>query len=182
MNMRRSGVLVHAVPVTSHQSRFISHASSVTFVMAGLLLAGMVLAQKPPAAAPAQKPSAIVPADSNLASLSDSARDALARARPSVVQIQGFFGGNTAQAFHGSGFAVAPGGLVLTNYHVVAENIIHPEKYRLEYRTPEGRTGKITVLAIDLRHDLAVVRAEGFEAPPLALDATTPAKGSRAWS
>ena len=122
------------------------------------------------------------PAEANLASLSESARDALGRARPSVVQIKGFFGGNTAQAFHGTGFAVAPGGVVMTNYHVVAQNVLYPEKYRLEYRTPDGQTGKVTVLAIDVRHDLAVVRAEGFDAPPLALNATTPAKGERAWS
>jgi hypothetical protein len=134
-------------------------------------------------AAQAQSPpSTVAPAESNLALLSESARDAFGRARPSVVQIKGFFGGNTAQAFHGSGFAVAPGGVVMTNYHVVAESVLYPEKYRLEYRTPDGQTGKITVLAIDVRHDLAVVRAEGFDAPPLALDSATPAKGVRAWS
>jgi|SRR5688572_25108871 serine protease Do len=133
-------------------------------------------------AAQAQTPPAPVPLEASLASLSERARDTIGRARPSVVQIKGFFGGNTAQSFHGSGFAVAPGGVVMTNYHVVAESVLYPEKYRLEYRTPDGQTGKITVLAIDVRHDLAVVRAEGLEAPPLALNATTPARGERAWS
>ena len=52
------------------------------------------------------------------------------RTRASIVQIKGFFGNNTAQAFHGTGFAVARGGLVLTNYHVVAEQVLYPEKYR----------------------------------------------------
>ena len=136
-------------------------------------MAGAVQAQPKPA--PATPPT-------DLAALSERARDALARARPSVVQIKGFFGGNTAQAFHGTGFAVAPGGVVMTNYHVVAESVLYPEKYRLEYRTPDGKTGKITVLAIDVRRDLAVVRAEGFDAPPLTLNATTPVKGVRAWS
>ncbi len=116
------------------------------------------------------------------AALSASAREAMARARPSVVQIKGFFGTNSAQAFHGTGFAVAAGGVLLTNYHVVAEQVLYPEKYRLEYRTTEGKVGKITVLAIDVRHDLAVVRAEGFDGVPLALDGTVPAKGERAYS
>lgn len=140
-----------------------------------LAMTGAATAQGPPAPAPA-------PAIANPASLSESARDALGRARPSVVQIKGFFGGNTAQAFHGTGFAVASGGMVMTNYHVVAQSVLYPEKYRLEYRTPDGQTGSITVLAIDVRHDLAVVRAEGFEAPALELNPTTPAKGERAWS
>ena len=116
------------------------------------------------------------------ASLSESARDALARARPSVVQIKGFFGTNTAQAFHGTGFAVAPGGVLLTNYHVVAQQVFYPEKYRLEFRTPDGETGKISVLAVDVRHDLAVVRAERFAPKPLPLSRAVPAKGERAYS
>jgi serine protease Do len=114
--------------------------------------------------------------------VSESARSVLDRARPSIVQIKGFFGSNTAQAFHGTGFAVAPGGILLTNYHVVAEHVLYPEKYRLEFRTPEGSTGAVSVLAVDVRHDLAVVRAKGFDAPPLALDTTVPAKGVRAYS
>ena len=72
--------------------------------------------------------------------------------------------------------------MLLTNYHMVAQQVFYPEKYRLEYRTPDGQTGKVVVLAIDVRHDLAVVRAEGFGAPPLALNATIPAKGERAYS
>jgi S1-C subfamily serine protease len=145
-----------------------------------LLIALIALAGASEAKSPAP---AAVPAESDPALLSASARDALGRARPSVVQIKGFFGGNTAQAFHGTGFAVAPGGVLMTNYHVVAQNVLYPEKYRLEYRTPDGQTGKIVVLAIDVRRDLAVVRAEGLDAPPLSLDtAAQPAKGVRAWS
>jgi serine protease Do len=113
---------------------------------------------------------------------SEGAREILARVRPSVLQIRGFFGANTAQAFHGTGFAVARGGVLLTNYHVVAQQVLYPDKYRLEYRSPEGKTGGITVLAIDVRHDLAVVRAEGIAPRPLLLEATVPDKGDRAYS
>lgn len=146
------------------------------------LLAAVALA--PGAAAGARPARSETPVAPSVvpAALSASAREALARARPSVVQIKGFFGGNSAQAFHGTGFAVAPGGVLLTNYHVVAEQVLHPEKFRLEYRTTEGRIGKITVLAIDVRHDLAVVRADGFDGAPLALAGTVPAKGERAYA
>jgi S1-C subfamily serine protease len=129
-----------------------------------------------------QPAATIAPTEAIVSALSENARDALARARPSVVQIKGFFGSNTSQAFHGTGFAVARGGVLLTNYHVVAQQVFYPEKYRLEYRTPEGRTGKVAVLAVDVRHDLAAVRAEGFDAPPLSLNGTIPAKGERAYS
>ena len=52
----------------------------------------------------------------------------------------------------------------------------------LEYRTPDGRGGEISVLAVDVRHDLAVVQARGLEAPLLELETTVPAKGVRAYS
>ncbi len=130
----------------------------------------------------AQTPAAATNGPVPAGAVSDSARGVLERASPAIVQIKGFFGSNTAQAFHGTGFAVAKGGLLLTNYHVVAEQVLYPDKYRLEYRAPDGRTGPIQVLAVDVRHDLAVVRAGGFTAVPLPLNATVPAKGVRAYA
>ena len=67
------------------------------------------------------QPRAAAPIEAAPQPLSENARDVLTRVRPAIVQIKGFFGANTAQAFHGTGFAVAPGGVLLTNYHVVAE-------------------------------------------------------------
>ena len=150
------------------------------FSRSGRLL-GVVLVLSGIGALHAQ-PRAAAPIEAAPQPLSENARDVLTRVRPAIVQIKGFFGANTAQAFHGTGFAVAPGGVLLTNYHVVAEQVQFPEKYRLEYYTPEGRTGKITVLAIDVLHDLAVVRADGFTSTSLALEAVVPAKGERAYS
>src|SRR5215470_5854860 len=95
------------------------------------------------------------------AAASQGAREVLAQVRPAVIQIKSFLGSNTAQSSHGTGFAVSEGGVFMTNYHVVAERVQHPGKYRLEYRTAEGQTGAITVLAVDVRHDLALVRAAG---------------------
>ena len=48
----------------------------------------------------ARPDSAVVPASSQ------GAREVLAQVRPSVIQIKSFFGSNTAQASHGTGFAV----------------------------------------------------------------------------
>jgi serine protease Do len=113
---------------------------------------------------------------------SENARDILAGVRPGVIQIKGFFGTNTAQAFHGTGFAVAADGMFMTNYHVVAQVVRYPDKYRLEYRSADGKTGKVAVLAIDVRHDLAVVRALGHSPEPLKLETEVPVKGDRAYS
>jgi serine protease Do len=113
---------------------------------------------------------------------SQSAREVLALVRPAVVQIKSFFGSNTAQASHGTGFAMKDGGIFVTNYHVVAEKVQHPGKYRLEYLTADGQTGAITVLAVDVRHDLALVRASGYAPAPLKLQPGPATKGDRAYS
>jgi len=78
------------------------------------------------------------------AAASTTARGILDRVRPAMIQIKGFFGTNTAEAFHGSGFAVARGGVFITNWHVVSDAVLYPEKYRLEYRAPTGATGRVT--------------------------------------
>jgi serine protease Do len=143
-----------------------------------LLLAAAVALITLPAhsQAPALQNQPVLPATS------ENARDVLTRVRHAVVQIKGFFGANTAQAFHGTGFAVADGGLFMTNYHVVAQQVQYPDKYRLEYRTTEGKTGNITVLAVDVRHDLAVVRASGLSPAPLKFAPAAPVKGERAYA
>ncbi|MDH3740123.1 MAG: serine protease [Hyphomicrobiales bacterium] len=117
-----------------------------------------------------------------VAAATQDASRVLKTVRPAIIQIKGFFGANTAQAFHGTGFAVAEGGLFITNYHVVAEQVHEPDKYRLEYRTADGKTGKISVLAVDVRNDLAVVRTDDHTPAPLKVIPTIPVKGARAYS
>ena len=99
-----------------------------------------------------------------------------------MVQIRGFFHGSESSAFHGSGFAVEDGRRIVTNYHVVAQAVLYPQQYRLEYLASDGRTGLLHVLAIDVRNDLAVVAADDLELPTLKLRTEIPAQGERAWS
>ena len=114
--------------------------------------------------------------------LSNSARVRLDAARDSVIQIRGFYRDATTSAFHGSGFAVGTDGFIVTNYHVVSEAVLYPRSYRLEYVTSEGRTGRLQVYAVDVRNDLAAVRAEELDLPPLRLRTQIPRQGARAYS
>ena len=126
---------------------------------------------------------AAVEADIASQELSDESKDRLDGARDSVVQIRGFFDASESSAFHGSGFGVDDGRRIVTNYHVVAQAVLYPEHYRLEYLASDGRTGPLQVLAIDVRNDLAVVAAaDDLELPPLKLRTEIPAQGERAWS
>ncbi len=114
--------------------------------------------------------------------LSNAARVRLDRARDSVVQIRGFVDAARTSAFHGSGFAVDRDGFIITNYHVVAEAVLHPRRYRLEYLTADNRSGTLRVYAVDIRNDLAVVKADDLSLPPLPLRTDIPRQGARAYS
>jgi serine protease Do len=151
--------------------------------MAIMLISAMLATAVLTTAASAQTPApTVATAVPPASAASEIARDTLKRASPSVIQIKGFFGTNTAKAFHGTGFAVAPGGIFMTNYHVVSEHVQDPARYRLEYVTVDGKSGPVTVLAVDVRHDLAIVRASNHAATPLTLQAAPPVKGERAYS
>jgi hypothetical protein len=114
--------------------------------------------------------------------LSNAARVRLDRARDSIVQIRGFVGKAPSSAFHGSGFAVGDDGFIVTNYHVVADAVLHPQRFRLEYVTADDRAGRLRVYAVDVHNDLAIVKAEELRLPPLRLRTDIPRQGARAYS
>ncbi len=126
---------------------------------------------------------AAVEADIAAQELSDEAKDRLDAARESVVQIRGFFDESASSAFHGSGFAVGR----------------RPDRHELPRRRAgaccsrgstgwstwraTGAPGRLQVLAMDVRNDLAIVAAaDDLELPPLKLRTEIPAQGERAWS
>lgn len=82
----------------------------------------------------------------------------------------------------GSAFAVADDGRLATNYHVISEYLLDPERYALRYRDADGGSGPLELLDVDVLHDLALVRfAEPSPRPALAvfeLATSTPDNGS----
>ena len=74
-----------------------------------------------------------------------------------IVKIQVVETGSGARATIGSGFFVTSAGHVVTNYHVVANVINTPERYRVELIEPAGTVHAAHVRAIDAVHDLAVL-------------------------
>lgn len=69
----------------------------------------------------------------------------------------------------GSGFAVDADGLLATNYHVVSEFVLDPDRYSLRFRDSSGRTGGLRVVGVDVLHDLALVRMAPGDRPDEAL-------------
>lgn len=106
---------------------------------------------------------------------SASARELFAKYKERLVQVRVLLNSANEQSSLGSGFVVrddgAKGAWFITNYHVVASLAINPEKYRLELRPTNERTVKVKLIAVDVLHDLAVLRSEPDTA---AADAAVP--------
>ena len=147
------------------------------WLLAGLLCVSAALAQRPapPAAAPTPAPA-----------LSSAAERVYDLAKPRILQIRTLLQAAGRQSTLGSGFLVSADGLAITNYHVVSQFALDPKTYRLEYLAPDGAKGALQLLALDVPHDLAVVRVERaglpfFEFDPRALDNHLP-KGERIYA
>jgi serine protease Do len=155
-----------------------------TRVMIGALVAVCALstsawAQTTPAAhgAPAPAP-AVPPADAASAAsaapagpastpLSLSARKVYEQARSQLVQIRTVLKGRASQTSVGSGFFVSREGHIITNFHVVAEAALKPERHDLVYVTADGREAPLQILQLDVLHDLALLKAS--DAGPAAV-------------
>jgi len=108
--------------------------------------------------------------------------------RAQLLQVRTLLKDQDSQASVGSGFVVDASGLAITNYHVVSQYALRPERYRLAFTMAQGRTGNAELLAIDVIHDLALLRLRGAAPPidfvPLSFrSAALPlAKGERLYS
>jgi serine protease Do len=90
--------------------------------------------------------------------LSASAQRVYEHARPDLLQVRTLLKGQDSQSSVGSGFLVSDEGHIITNYHVVSEAALEPERYRLTYSTADHSEGALELLGFDAIHDLALVR------------------------
>ena len=89
---------------------------------------------------------------------SSAAQKVYSAAKADLLQIRMLLKNGRSQSSVGSGFMVGTSNLVLTNYHVVSQMAIDPDVYVGEYVDTDGKSGPVELLAVDVLHDLAVVR------------------------
>ena len=126
------------------------------------------LAQSQPdaPAAAAQPPAAAASAPISL-----SARKVYEQARSQLLQIRTVLKGRASQTSVGSGFFVSREGHIVTNFHVVAEAALKPERHDLVYVTADGREAPLQILQLDVLHDLALLKAADTTKPAAGFDA-----------
>lgn len=99
-----------------------------------------------------------------------------------VVKIEVVETGSSAKASIGSGFFVSARGHIITNYHVVSDLLHTPERYRADLVDASGARHKVTVAAVDVVHDLAVL-SSGLNPPAhFTLAGANVSQGQRIYS
>ncbi|MEP7295212.1 MAG: serine protease [Burkholderiales bacterium] len=153
-----------------------------------LLVLALALVGGMPSTAAAQ--SAPIPEAAASAPVSLSARRVYEQARSQLVQIRTVLKGRASQTSVGSGFFVSRDGHIVTNFHVVAEAALKPERHDLVYVTADGREAPLQILQLDVLHDLALLKAadkatdaaRGFDALAFRPQAQPLAQGERIYS
>jgi S1-C subfamily serine protease len=126
------------------------------------------------------------PASAAEAPVSSSAQRIYERTRGRLVQVRTLLKTQDSQSSVGSGFLVSDDGHLITNYHVVSDYALQPERHRLVYADAEGHQGALQLLAIDVIHDLALLKpadANAFKGRgALGFRAEAPPRGARVFS
>jgi S1-C subfamily serine protease len=144
----------------------------------------------PPAAASAAMP--LPPAASApgpaAAPVSGTGQRIYADMQPRLLQVRTLLKTQDSQSSVGSAFLVTPEGHLITNYHVVSSYALAPQRHRLVYATVDGLQGALELLAIDVVHDLALLKPvdpaplRGRGAVPFRPADAEPERGARIFS
>lgn len=126
------------------------------------------------------QPAQAEPATPQAQAPSSTAQQLYAAAQRDLLQLRVLTKSGNSQSSVGSGFLIGTSNLVITNYHVVSQIALEPDIYFGEYKDTQGKSGSIELLAVDVLHDLAVVRVnvQGtgfFNVPFTRGDAAQPA-------
>ena len=108
--------------------------------------------------------------------------------QPRLLQVRTLLKTQDSQSSVGSAFLVTPEGHLITNYHVISSYALAPQRHRLVYATVDGQQGALDLLAIDVVHDLALLKPanpaplHGRGAVPFRPADAEPERGARIFS
>lgn len=104
----------------------------------------------------------------------------------SVVKIEVITPGLDNKSSLGTGFVIGRGDtdrgdIVASNFHVIADAVHEPDQHSLEWQNAKGERGPLRVIAVDVVHDLSILKAESNLGEPFTT-ATLPEKGTALYS
>ncbi len=118
-------------------------------------------------------------ADGDAIALTAKAQEIFEQNNPAVYQIRVIDIKSHEKSIIGSGFRISADGLFATNYHVISDVVDKPEHYRIEYHREGRKEGTLSLEAIDVAHDLAILKGKDSGDRPLALGTSELKQGSQ---
>jgi serine protease Do len=94
----------------------------------------------------------------------------------SMLQIKTVVPKESSKRAYGSGFVVDPRGIVVTNYHVVADVVQHPERYQLVAQY-QNQSLPVSIIGVNVVHDLAVLQVDHAFPEAVHFSTQMPAQG-----
>ncbi|MGK5019448.1 S1 family peptidase [Janthinobacterium lividum] len=131
------------------------HAASAA---AGTATAAATSTSTPSAKPPAATTTSVATEHAALPPPSSAAQKLYTAARADILQVRVLLKNGRTQSSVGSGFLIGTGNLVVSNYHVVSQFALDPDTYVGEWVDTSGQRGNVELLAVDVLHDLAVLR------------------------
>ncbi len=92
--------------------------------------------------------------------LTNEAAGLYEKSRPGVFQIRVINLATKEKSATGSGFYISPEGHIVTNYHVVSEYIMKPDRYRVEHIGSDDTSRNLKLVHFDIVHDLAILLSD----------------------
>lgn len=108
--------------------------------------------------------------------------DVFRRYQDRIVQVRILVAASGAKTGMGSGFVATPEGLIVTNYHVIADLVQQNGQYRGEILGADGKLGKLELIDFDAVHDLALVKSNLPQPQPFELQTDSLPTGMRVFS
>jgi hypothetical protein len=99
-----------------------------------------------------------------------------------VVQVRIVDQASGEKSALGTGFYADAEGYLVTNYHVVADVVQHPDQYLAEMVDGSGNAAALELMNLDVVHDLAILKAPAPVQDAFAFATQSLAKGTRVYS
>jgi serine protease Do len=147
-------------------SRFKRTFASMLFAFASAVAFAQTTSTTPPTTSSVSPATNVTTAETKLPTPSPTGQRLFDAARDKLVQIRILTRAGSTQSSVGSGFLIAADGSSLTNYHVISQLVLEPQRFRAEYVRVDGKRGEVALVAFDVIHDLALVRLEGISNAP----------------
>ncbi len=111
------------------------------------------------------------------------AKNLFERVQDTVYQVRIIDFASSDKYTIGSGFKISADGYIATNFHVVSAYIHDPDKYRIELlQSDETTINEVRLVALDVIHDLAILKTELVSDSFLPLSNSDIEQGDRIFS